>query len=170
METYGEVYNVAMQALPLRKEFLREDPDSTQPYVGFLEENRPGKVLTAAPFFIAQGSVDPIVRPSVTRAFAVHLCSRGEIVRFLVLEEMWDTWAPGRKRRGRSCRGYGRGLSPAIQHRMIVRGCSRGRRSWVIGVVDGWGLVDDEGVHGDREWSTTLQSTNSHRCGALVVD
>jgi pimeloyl-ACP methyl ester carboxylesterase len=88
IETYGEVYNVAMQALPLRKEFLREDPDSTQPYVGFLEENRPGKVLTAAPFFIAQGSVDPIVRPSVTRAFAAHLCSRGETVRFLVLEDV----------------------------------------------------------------------------------
>jgi dipeptidyl aminopeptidase/acylaminoacyl peptidase len=45
-------------------------------------------VLTAAPFFIAQGSVDPIVRPSVTRAFAAHLCSRGETVRFLVLEDV----------------------------------------------------------------------------------
>ena len=88
VETYGEAYQVAMQALPLKKDFLRHDPDSARPYQSFLDENRPGQVLTAAPIFIAQGSVDPIVRPSITRGFAAHLCRRGETVRYLVLEDV----------------------------------------------------------------------------------
>ena len=38
-----------------------------------------------APLFIAQGSVDAIVRPDVTAAFILGLCRRGEEVRIVDL-------------------------------------------------------------------------------------
>ena len=86
IETYGEAYNVAIAAAPLRKDFLTTHPDLVEPWHSLLERNRPAERPTAAPFFIAQGSDDPIVRPAVTLAFAAHLCAQGERVRYLVME------------------------------------------------------------------------------------
>ncbi len=88
IETIGEVYHVAIDAAPLRKHFLYADPDSVQPWHGYLELNRPGRSRTAAPFFIVQGMQDAIVRPAVTVAFAAHLCRRGETVHFLELPDV----------------------------------------------------------------------------------
>jgi alpha-beta hydrolase superfamily lysophospholipase len=86
VETIGELYHAAVDVVPLRKNFLHADPDSVPPWNAFLERNRAGQRRTGAPFFIAQGTDDQIVRPGVTVAFAAHLCALDERVRFVELK------------------------------------------------------------------------------------
>ncbi len=88
IQTYGETYSVAVNALPLGRNFLFADPDSVQPYRGLIEGNRAGAERTAAPMFLVQGASDLIVRPSITKSFAARLCERGEVVRFLLLPDV----------------------------------------------------------------------------------
>jgi len=83
LQSEGEFYRAAFTAAPLRKDFLTMHPDSLGQWRSLLRKNEPGAVATGAPFFIAQGAADSIVRPSLTRAFATKLCAQGERVRYL---------------------------------------------------------------------------------------
>ena len=53
---------------------------------GLLARNSPGRQPAGAPLLIAQGNIDPIVRPAVTARFVGQLRSRGERVRFVQLD------------------------------------------------------------------------------------
>lgn len=86
IETEGEAYRAAFQSLPLSEDFVSLDAFSEEPWNGLLEENRPGRARIGAPIYIAQGSVDPVVRPSVTADFIERLCGQGETVLLNVLE------------------------------------------------------------------------------------
>lgn len=82
VESRGEAYRVGFDSLELGKDFLLEGALDSQPWKGLLAQNRPGGQPIGAPIFLAQGTEDPIVRPSVTADFVRELCGRGEVVRF----------------------------------------------------------------------------------------
>ena len=87
IETEGEAYRAAFESLPLPENFVAVDAFSEEPWKNLLEQNRPGGAPIGAPIFIAQGSADPVVRPSVTASFVDGLCARGETVHLNVLED-----------------------------------------------------------------------------------
>ena len=82
VETEGEAYRVGFDSLELGKDFLLEGALDGQPWRGLLAQNRPGGQHIPAPIYLAQGTEDPIVRPSVTADFVRELCGKGEVVRF----------------------------------------------------------------------------------------
>jgi pimeloyl-ACP methyl ester carboxylesterase len=50
-----------------------------------LDENSPGPLPRDIPVFLAQGSADGLVRPSVTEAYRTRLCRNGSRVEFVLL-------------------------------------------------------------------------------------
>lgn len=82
IETEGEGYRAAFDSLAMGGRFLTDDAFETEPWTRLLSENRPGARGIGAPIYIAQGTEDPIVRPSVTADFVRKLCGGREIVRF----------------------------------------------------------------------------------------
>jgi acetyl esterase/lipase len=82
IESVEEVLQVGLDSLGLPSNVLEETAFSEEPWKGLLEQNRPGQAPAGAPLFVAQGSEDRIVRPSVTADFVADLCRQGEVVRF----------------------------------------------------------------------------------------
>jgi acetyl esterase/lipase len=85
IETEAEGYHALFDSLPLPEDMLVEGAFSSDPWKRLLEENRPGQAPIPAPLYVAQGSEDEIVRPSVTADFVRDLCRSGEVVRYDVL-------------------------------------------------------------------------------------
>ncbi len=70
----------------LEKRFLRvRNLADEEPWRRLLEENSPGPVPAHIPVFLAQGSADTLVRPSVTQAYRARLCRNGNRVEFVLL-------------------------------------------------------------------------------------
>jgi len=74
-------------SLPLRDGFLTVKLAATQPWSAILKENSPGAAPIVVPVFIAQGTVDEVVRQKITAAYAGNLCVQGTAVRYLALPE-----------------------------------------------------------------------------------
>ena len=72
---------LADKALP--KKFLVKDPTGFDPWKSLAANNSPGKAAPGAPLFIAQGTGDTTVDPSVTVAFVKAQCAKGATVRFV---------------------------------------------------------------------------------------
>ncbi len=83
VESEGEGYPAS---LPLASGFLSPEAYTSGPLARRLDENRPGQAPAGAPLYVAQGTDDLIVRPSLTADFVAGLCRSGEIVRFERLE------------------------------------------------------------------------------------
>lgn len=72
----------------LQQSFLSvNDLGATEPWRRLLAENTPGPLSPSVPVFLAQGTADNLVLPSVTRNYADRLCRSGESV---VID-----WLPG---------------------------------------------------------------------------
>ena len=70
----------------LEKSFLRvNNPADQEPWRRLLEENSPGVLPSDIPVFLAQGSADRLVRPSVTEAYRARLCGNGNRVEFVLM-------------------------------------------------------------------------------------
>jgi acetyl esterase/lipase len=82
LETFEEVVHVGLDSLGLPSNVLLEAAFSEDPWKGLLEENRPGQAPPGAPLYVAQGSEDRIVRPSVTADFVGGLCRDGVRVQY----------------------------------------------------------------------------------------
>jgi pimeloyl-ACP methyl ester carboxylesterase len=82
VESEGEGYRVGFDSFAMGDGFLVKGALDTEPWKRLLEENRPGREPIGAPVYVAQGTEDPIVRPSVTADFVHGLCERGEVVRY----------------------------------------------------------------------------------------
>jgi acetyl esterase/lipase len=68
---------------PLAQAFLRSDNfASTEPWASLLRENTPGPLAPSIPVFIAQGTDDKLVLPTVTRNYVDRLCRNGSAVAF----------------------------------------------------------------------------------------
>ena len=82
VESEGEAYRVMFATLPIPAEYLSPAIYTSQPWSRLLEENRPGRSPAGAPIYLAQGTDDTIVRPSMTADFVAGLCRAGETVRY----------------------------------------------------------------------------------------
>ncbi|MEP6994606.1 MAG: alpha/beta fold hydrolase [Acidobacteriota bacterium] len=80
IETEGEGYRAAFDSLEMGGGFLVEGAFDAQPWKRLLSENRPGAAHIGAPVYIAQGTEDLIVRPSVTADYVQKLCGDHETV------------------------------------------------------------------------------------------
>ncbi|MCK1441297.1 alpha/beta fold hydrolase [Bradyrhizobium sp. 48] len=71
---------------PLQKYFLTvPDPTKREPWRSLLEKNSAGTLPAGMPVFLAQGTVDQIIRPAVTRAYMGRLCKAGSPVKMVTL-------------------------------------------------------------------------------------
>ncbi len=68
----------------LKISYLKSLPWTTEPWKSLLLQNSPGQTKIPAPVLISQGAADLLVHPSVTAAFAQHLCRLGERVYYRV--------------------------------------------------------------------------------------
>ena len=72
----------------LEESFLSvNDLSNIEPWKRLLADNTPGSLSPRIPVFIAQGTKDTLVKPSVTAAYANELCRRGSRVEL--------DWLPG---------------------------------------------------------------------------
>ncbi|MCP3405247.1 alpha/beta fold hydrolase [Bradyrhizobium sp. CCGB01] len=71
---------------PLQQYFLTvPDPTKREPWRSLLEKNSAGTLPAGVPVFLAQGTVDQIIRPAVTRAYMGRLCKAGNPVKMVTL-------------------------------------------------------------------------------------
>jgi acetyl esterase/lipase len=71
---------------PLEQYFLSvKSPAEIEPWRSLLAKNTPGTLPPEIPVFLAQGDKDAVVRPEVTRTYAVELCKAGSNVEMLVM-------------------------------------------------------------------------------------
>jgi acetyl esterase/lipase len=92
----------------LKRSFLRIDNLSErEPWRRLLDENSPGPLPSDIPAFLAQGSADGLVRPSVTEAYRARLCRNGNRVEFLLL--------------------------PGVGHAFIARDAANAAVAWMAG-------------------------------------
>jgi len=71
---------------PLQQHFLTvPDPTKAEPWRSLLEKNSAGTLPAGLPVFLAQGTVDQIIRPAVTRAYMGRLCKAGSPVKMVTL-------------------------------------------------------------------------------------
>lgn len=67
----------------LERSFLVDDRFAArEPWRSLLRRNTPGVVPRSIPVFLAQGTADTLVRPTVTRDYAMKLCRAGTPVQF----------------------------------------------------------------------------------------
>lgn len=71
---------------PLEQNFLTvADPADVEPWHSLLERNSPGPLPADLPVFLAQGTIDQIIRPDVTKNYMSKLCSAGSKVQMMIL-------------------------------------------------------------------------------------
>lgn len=74
---------------PLQQYFLTvAGPASIEPWRSLLQKNTPGTLPPEIPVFLAQGTVDQIIRPAVTRDYMSMLCKAGSNVKFVTLPDI----------------------------------------------------------------------------------
>jgi acetyl esterase/lipase len=79
---------------PLEDYFLKvEHPADIEPWRTLLEKNTPGTLPPDVPVFLGQGTIDPVIKPEVTQAYAARLCKAGSKVRLLKLPNVGHGWA-----------------------------------------------------------------------------
>jgi pimeloyl-ACP methyl ester carboxylesterase len=71
---------------PLEEHFLTvAQPADVEPWRSLLEKNTAQVVPPNIPVFLAQGTVDQIIRPDVTRDYMAKLCKAGSKVKMVIL-------------------------------------------------------------------------------------
>src|ERR1700744_1495219 len=97
MQTLDRLARVCIEgpfALPARQKigqalgqhFLTVDqPADLEPWHSLLEKNSAGALPSDIPVFLAQGTTDQIINPSVTRDYMGKLCSAGSKVKLMIL-------------------------------------------------------------------------------------
>ncbi|CAN5810933.1 lipase family protein [soil metagenome] len=67
--------------------FLSAPPWEAEPWASIVGQNDPSRGRSAAPLLITQGADDPIVDPSVTKAFVAEQCASGSDVELSMLAD-----------------------------------------------------------------------------------
>jgi acetyl esterase/lipase len=87
IERYFDVFMRRGPSKALARSFLKVDNISAvEPWRSLLQANTPGTLPTTVPVFLAQGSGDTLVRPTVTRSYMQELCKAGNIVQWDPIE------------------------------------------------------------------------------------
>lgn len=82
IQTILEFLQIGRDAAPLASGFLKADPTTSPKWRAIMDRNTPGRVRQRVPVFIAQGTLDTTVSPSITNSFVAHLCRQGTRVRY----------------------------------------------------------------------------------------
>jgi acetyl esterase/lipase len=94
IESLSEFKAITEAEKPLESmKFLKSDPTETEPWRSIMLKNTPGQAPAGAPMFIAQGTADTTVPPSITKRFAQALCKHGTRVHFILLNGVSHTFA-----------------------------------------------------------------------------
>jgi alpha-beta hydrolase superfamily lysophospholipase len=89
IERWFDVLTRLSPTRALKQSFLKVDNlAEREPWRRLLEENSPGPLPAEIPVFLAQGSADGLVLPSVTKAYRVRLCQNGSRVDFVLLQDV----------------------------------------------------------------------------------
>jgi pimeloyl-ACP methyl ester carboxylesterase len=74
---------------PLQQHFLKvEKPSDVEPWSSLLKTNSTGLLPTNIPVFLAQGTIDQIIRPDVTQTYMKQLCQAGSKVKLVMLPDI----------------------------------------------------------------------------------
>ena len=73
---------------PLIGRFLASDPETTEPWASFLQENTPGNAPIAVPVLVTQGDQDQLVKPATTAAAVQRLCAAGDTVQYRTYQKV----------------------------------------------------------------------------------
>ena len=88
IERWFDMFSRRGPTRALEQSFLRvHDLAEEPPFRSLLAENTPGRLPPDIPIFLAQGTADKLVIPSITRDYAAKLCAAGSRVAF--------DWLPG---------------------------------------------------------------------------
>jgi acetyl esterase/lipase len=86
IESPFDIWARGRTAAPLAQEFLTvKNPADIEPWQSLLRRNTPRELPPALPVFLAQGTIDELVRPQVTWTYKDRLCSAGSKVRLVML-------------------------------------------------------------------------------------
>ena len=78
---------------PLAQTFLSiNDLAKVEPWRSLLARNTPGPLPRSLPVFLAQGTTDNVVIPSVTAAYMQQLCRGGSAVRMISMQGVGHAW------------------------------------------------------------------------------
>jgi len=75
------------------QKFLKVDPTEIEPWKSLMLRNTPGQAPSGGPVFLAQGTADTTVPPSITKRFGAALCKQGVKVSFVVMPSVSHTYA-----------------------------------------------------------------------------
>jgi pimeloyl-ACP methyl ester carboxylesterase len=74
---------------PLEQYFLTvKAPAEIEPWRSLLQQNTPGVLPPDIPVFLAQGTIDQIIRPDVTRDYMSTLCKAGSKVKMVMMPDI----------------------------------------------------------------------------------
>jgi acetyl esterase/lipase len=74
---------------PLQQHFLKvAKPSDVEPWSSLLKTNSTGLLPTNIPVFLAQGTIDQIIRPEVTQSYMKQLCQAGNKVKLVMLPDI----------------------------------------------------------------------------------
>ncbi|MGI9404132.1 MAG: alpha/beta fold hydrolase [Hyphomicrobium sp.] len=93
IQSIADLLKIEQDTNQLETNFLAANPTKVEPWASIMTRNSPGKAPAGAPVFIAQGTADTIVRPTITRRFANHLCLQGTRVHMIWLEGVSHSYA-----------------------------------------------------------------------------
>lgn len=93
IQSISQMLQTLKLARPLKKAFLKADPTEVPEFHRLMELNSPGHRPIKVPVFIAQGTGDVTVKPSVTIAFAKALCAQGTPVTLKMLSNVSHSFA-----------------------------------------------------------------------------
>jgi acetyl esterase/lipase len=86
IQSIAEMLQIEQDTAGLQRKFLTANPTKIEPWQSIMTRNSPGAAPPGAPVFLAQGTADDIVRPSITKRFADRLCKGGAEVVLVALE------------------------------------------------------------------------------------
>jgi len=93
IQSLSQMLQTLKLAQPLKKAFLKGDPTEIPAWRQLMQENSPGSTPIAVPVFIAQGTADANVKPSITVAFAKSLCAAGTPVTLKLMKNVSHSFA-----------------------------------------------------------------------------
>ncbi|WP_169822920.1 alpha/beta fold hydrolase [Methyloligella halotolerans] len=94
LESPEQIITLNKDAQPLEAgKFLKVDPTVAEPWRSIMLDNTPGRQRISVPVFLAQGTADTTVEPSVTRQYGAELCKQGTRVHFVEMPGVTHTFA-----------------------------------------------------------------------------
>jgi acetyl esterase/lipase len=93
IQSISQMLKLLQLAKPLQKTFLKTDPTTLPAWRDLMVRNSPTKAPAGVPVFIAQGTGDDTIKPSITRDYVKQLCAAGTPVVLKLLKGVSHSFA-----------------------------------------------------------------------------